>query len=164
MNVAENKVVSFEYTLKNDNGEVLDTSEGREPLTFIHGKGAIIPGLEKALEGKEEGESFSISLKPEEGYGQYDEKLVFDIPKSQFKDMENIQQGMQVQAQMQNGQTQILTVKDIGDADVTLDANHPLAGEELHFDVDVQAVREATEEEIEHGHVHGEEEEEESNQ
>lgn len=154
MKIQDDKVVSIDYTLKDDSGEVLDTSQDREPLAFIYGSGNIIPGLENALEGKEKGEELSVTVEPKEGYGEYDESLMFEVGKEQFQDASQIQEGMQVQAQNSNGQVQIFTIKSIGDEKVTLDANHPLAGQTLHFDVAVSEVREATKEELDHGHVH----------
>ncbi len=154
MKIQNDKVVSIDYTLKDDSGEVLDTSQEREPLAFIFGSGNIIPGLENALEGKEQGEELSVTVEPKEGYGEYDDSLMFEVGKEQFQDASQIQEGMQVQAQNSNGQVQIFTIKSIGDEKVTLDANHPLAGQTLHFDVAVSEVRDATEEEIDHGHVH----------
>jgi FKBP-type peptidyl-prolyl cis-trans isomerase SlyD len=146
--ISDNTVVSFDYTLKNDDGQILDSSQEREPLTFIHGTGAIIPGLEEALAGREEGESFSLSLKPDQAYGEYNENLIFDVPKTQFQDPSSIAVGTQVQAQMQDGSKQVLMIKEVGDEKVTLDANHPLAGENLHFDIEVKEVREATSKEL----------------
>ncbi len=154
MKIENDKVVSIDYTLKDDSGEVLDTSQDREPLAFIYGSGNIIPGLENALEGKEKGEELSVTVEPKDGYGEYDESLMFEVGKEQFQDPSQIQEGMQVQAQNSNGQVQIFTIKSIGDEKVQLDANHPLAGQTLHFDVAVSDVREATKEEIDHGHVH----------
>jgi FKBP-type peptidyl-prolyl cis-trans isomerase SlyD len=146
--ISENTVVSFDYTLKNDDGQILDSSEERDPLTFIHGTGAIIPGLEQALDGRKEGESFSLSLKPDQAYGEYNENLIFEVPKTQFQDTTSIAVGTQVQAQMQDGSKQVLMIKEVGDENVTLDANHPLAGENLHFDIEVKEVREASSEEL----------------
>jgi FKBP-type peptidyl-prolyl cis-trans isomerase SlyD len=154
MLAAENKVVSIDYTLKDDEGNVVDTSQGSEPLSFIFGNGSIIPGLEKAIAGKGEGDEISVSVEPEEGYGEYDESLILQVTKDKFQEPDNIQEGMQVQAQGQDGQVQILTIKAVDGAQVTLDANHPLAGQRLNFDVEVTKVREATDEEIDHGHVH----------
>ena len=153
MNVSKNKVVSIDYTLKNDAGETLDTSNGREPLSYIHGLGYIVPGLENALEGKKSGDSLKVSVKPEDGYGLYNKDLNFDLEKDKFNEIENLTVGMQVQMQTEHGPV-VLTVKSIEDDKVTLDANHPLAGETLHFDVAIKEIREATEEEIEHGHIH----------
>lgn len=154
MEIGKDKVVSIDYTLKDDQGEVLDTSQDRDPLSFIFGNGTIIKGLENALEGKETGDEVSVNIGPQDGYGEYDESLIVDVPKEKFQDPDNLQEGMQVQAQSQDGQVQILTVKEIKDETVTLDANHPLAGQNLHFDVKVAEVRDATQEELDHGHAH----------
>ena len=149
MQVEENTVVSLNYTLKDDSGEVLDSSENREPLSFIAGKGMIIPGLEKALMGKEKGEELSVTVEPDEAYGEYNDAMTIQVSKDQFQGDAEITQGMQVQAHNKDGSTQILTVKDVQEEEVTLDANHPLAGQKLHFDVSIEDVREPTEEELE---------------
>lgn len=154
MKIEADKVVSIDYTLKDDQGTVIDTSNERGPLSFLFGSGTIIPGLENELEGKEKGDSFSVTVEPKEGYGEYDDTMMFEVGKDQFQDSSQIEEGMQVQAQNNQGHVQILTVKSIGDEKVTLDANHPLAGQKLFFDVSVTDVREASEEEIDHGHVH----------
>lgn len=155
MTVDENKVVSINYTVRNEKGEVLDTSENAEPLNYIHGTGSVIPGLEEAMTGRSKGESFSVEVEPDAGYGQYNEELVFTVGKDRFQQgVEGLEVGSQVQAQTADGGMQVLTVREVGDEEVTLDANHPLAGEKLHFDITVEEVREAEAEEIEHGHVH----------
>lgn len=154
MKIETNKVVSIDYTLKNDQGKVLDSSEGNEPLSFIYGNGNIISGLESALEGKSSGDELSVSIEPKDAYGEYDDTKMFEVGKEQFQDPTKVQEGMQVQGQTADGQVQIFTIKTIGEEKVTLDANHPLAGETLHFDVAVTDVRDATQEELDHGHVH----------
>jgi len=154
MTVAKDRVVSINYTLTDEEGQVLDSSEGREPLAFIQGVGAIIPGLEQALEGCEQGESISVSLAPEEAYGEYNDELIVNVPKDRFPEPDQLEVGGQVQAQTADGGVQILTVAEIAEQEVTLDANHPLAGQELHFEVSIENVREATGEELDHGHVH----------
>lgn len=153
MKVEADKVVSIDYTLKNDQGEVLDTSEGNSPLSFIYGKDNIVSGLESALEGKTSGDELSVSIEPKDGYGEYDEAKMFEVGKDQFQDPTKVEEGIRVQGQTAEGQVQVFTIKSIGDEKVTLDANHPLAGERLHFDVAVTDVREATAEEIDHGQV-----------
>lgn len=153
MQIAKNAVVAIDYTLTDGEGQVLDTSEGRGPLAYLHGAGNIIPGLEKALEGKGEGEKVNVSVPPEEGYGQRDESLIQAVPKKMFAETAEPEPGMQFQAQGPDG-ARILTVLKVEDEQVTVDANHPLAGQELNFDVAVVNVREASEEELEHGHVH----------
>jgi FKBP-type peptidyl-prolyl cis-trans isomerase SlyD len=153
MGINENQVVTIDYTLKNTEGEVLDTSEGKEPLSFIQGAGMVIPGIEAAVEGKSEGDSFSATIEPERGYGEYDNQLVFDLPKEKLEGLDSVEVGMYVQAETRDG-NQILTVKEVKDDSVTFDANHPLAGETLFFDITITGVREATDQEIEHGHLH----------
>ena len=154
MKANKDKIVSIEYTLKDDSGEVIDTSKGREPLDYIHGAGNIIEGLERSLEGKGIGDSFSVSIPPEEAYGERDDSLV-QVVERQFIDVEGeLEAGMQFQTQTENGVV-ILTVSGVDGENVTLDQNHPLAGVTLHFDVEVVGVREAAAEEREHGHPHG---------
>ena len=153
MEIKNGHVVSIAYTLKDDSGEVVDTSEGRGPLSFVQGAGAVIPGMENAVEGKNEGEQFSVTIPPTEGYGDYDDELIFTLKKDKIDGIDSFEKGMQVQAQTQDG-TQVLTVTDIYDDSVQFDGNHPLAGKDLHFDITIEGVREATEEERQHGHAH----------
>lgn len=153
MQIAENTVVKFDYTLRNSEGETLDTSEGREPLAYLHGHGNIIPGLEKAMTGRDEGEEFSVTVAAEDAYGEHRAELVQDVPRSSFQGVEQLEPGMQFQAESSAG-PMVVTVKDVGDEEVTVDGNHILAGQELQFEVAVKEVRSATDEEIEHGHVH----------
>ena len=155
MQIAQNSVVAFHYTLTNDAGEVLDSSEGRQPLTYLHGAGNIIPGLEKELEGHEAGEKLNVSVSPEEGYGEVQPQLVQEVPRDAFQGVESVEPGMQFQAQTQGGPLMVTVTQVEGDT-VTVDGNHPLAGQKLNFDVEIAEVREASQEEIEHGHVHGE--------
>ena len=150
LTITENKVVTFEYTLKNESGEIIDSSINNTPITYIHGSGNIIPGLEDELEGKKVGDKFHASINPEDGYGVRHDDLIQKIDKERLSHLPNIEIGMQLQAYDEDGM-QILTVVDISDSDVTLDGNHPLAGERLHFDVEITDMREATEEEIEFG-------------
>jgi FKBP-type peptidyl-prolyl cis-trans isomerase SlyD len=154
MKIGNNSVVSLQYKLTNDAGEVLDSSEGDEPLVYLHGSDSIIPGLENVLTGKNAGEQLQVTVPPEEGYGQFDDALIQVIPRDAFEGIDEIQPGMQFQAENPEGQLQIVCVKEIADDGVTIDANHPLAGEVLNFDVTVELVRKATAEELEHGHVH----------
>ena len=155
MQIAQNSVVAFHYTLTNDTGEVLDSSEGREPLTYLHGAGNIIPGLEKELEGRQAGDSLNAVVAPGEGYGEQQEQLVQEVPRDAFQGVEGIEPGMQFQAQTQGGPLMVTVTQVEGDT-VTVDGNHPLAGQTLNFAVEIASVREASEEEVEHGHVHGE--------
>ncbi|MDI5893132.1 peptidylprolyl isomerase [Halomonas rhizosphaerae] len=155
MQIAQNSVVAFHYTLTNDAGEVLDSSEGREPLTYLHGAGNIIPGLEKQLEGRASGDKLHAKVAPEEGYGEVQPQLVQEVPRDAFQGVDSVEPGMQFQAQTQGGPLMVTVTKVEGDT-VTVDGNHPLAGQSLNFDVEIAEVREASEEEVEHGHVHGE--------
>jgi FKBP-type peptidyl-prolyl cis-trans isomerase SlyD len=154
MKIAHEKVVSIHYTLKNQEGTVLDSSSGSDPLAYLHGFGNIIPGLENALEGKEKGEKLAVTVEPEQGYGARDEQLVQAVPRSAFKGVDDLAPGMQFQAQGPQG-ARLVVVTQVAQDVVTVDANHPLAGQTLHFDVEVSEVRDATAEELEHGHVHG---------
>lgn len=141
------------YTLKNDEGEVVDSNSGSEPLSFLQGHGNIITGLEEALEGLTSGDKHSVSVAPEKGYGIRQEALVQQLQREQFGEDEP-KVGMQFHAQGEHGPF-IVTVTEVAGNTVTVDANHPLAGENLHFDVEITEVREAQQEELDHGHVHG---------
>jgi FKBP-type peptidyl-prolyl cis-trans isomerase SlyD len=154
MQIADHSVVSFHYTLTNDAGEVLDSSQGNEPLTYLHGAGNIVPGLEKALTGRSVGASFSVRVTPEEGYGPHHAQLVQEVPIAAFAGVDNIQPGMQFQARSPQGVQNVTVTRVSGDM-VTVDGNHPLASEHLNFNIEVTGVRAATEEELSHGHVHG---------
>lgn len=154
MQVAENKVVYIHYTLTNNAGETLDSSSGGEPLAYLHGFGNIISGLEKALVGKEAGDNVNVVIDPEDAYGERSDQLIQDVPREALQNIEDLQEGMQLQAQTEQG-VQVFTVTSVGVEKVTLDANHPLAGETLTFDVEITEIRDASSEELEHGHVHG---------
>ena len=155
MTIENNKVASIDYTLTNDTGETLDTSVGKEPLKYIQGLQNIIPGLEKALEGKSTGEKLTVTVPPEEAYGTSSPASIQTVSKEVFQGVDNIDVGMQFQAQGEGGQPIIVTVTKVEDDQVTIDGNHPLADQTLTFDVEIKEVRDATEEELEHGHVHG---------
>jgi len=154
MKIDNKCVVSLHYTLTNDRGEQLDSSAGSDPLEYLHGGEGIIPGLERELSGKEVGDKFVVTIQPEDAYGDSRPELISQVPRSQFPEGQEIQPGMQFNAQGPNGETQLITVKNVEDEHVTVDGNHPLAGEVLHFDVSVEKIRAATEEEIAHGHPH----------
>ncbi|WP_271270688.1 FKBP-type peptidyl-prolyl cis-trans isomerase [Aliamphritea hakodatensis] len=154
MQVADNKVVLIHYTLTNAAGEVLDSSAGGEPLAYLHGKGNIVPGLENALTGKQVGDKQQVEVSPEEGYGQPNEELIQEVERNLFDGIDNIEIGMQFMAQTPWGE-QPVVVTALTDETVTVDGNHPLAGDVLNFDVEVVEVRDASEEELEHGHAHG---------
>ena len=153
MQIGQDKVVTIAYTLKDDAGQVIDTSEGGEPLAYLHGAQNIVPGLEKALEGKSAGDSLTVSLSPEEGYGRRDAALVQNIPVRKLPE-KKVQPGMQFRVMTDAG-PRILTVLSVSGDYAKVDANHPLVDKTLHFDVKVVDVRDATEEEKTHGHVHG---------
>jgi len=155
MTITKNKVVSIDYVLKGPDGEVIDMS-GSEPLEYLHGHGNIIPGLEKALEGKDRGDSFKVNVPASEAYGEWDNDIVVNVPRSSFGGVEELEEGMELTAQFPNG-SQIVRIIKVTENEVTLDANHPLAGMDLEFEINVREVRDATEEEIACGHVHGEE-------
>ena len=154
MVIANGKVVSIHYTLKNGAGEVLDSSSGAEPLAYLHGVGNLIPGLEQALDGHTVGDKVDVSVAPEKGYGERHEQLVQQVPRSAFAEVEGLEAGMRFRAEGPDGE-QIVTVTAVSEEEVTVDGNHPLAGETLEFAVEVSEVRDATDEETEHGHVHG---------
>jgi FKBP-type peptidyl-prolyl cis-trans isomerase SlyD len=151
--MSQPRVVTIHYTLTNDQGEVLDSSRDREPLTYLEGSQNIIGGLESALNEKDQGDQTEVSVEPSEGYGEVNEELVQPVPRSAFEGVEKIEPGMQFQAQTPGG-PQIVRVVSVEEENVVIDANHPLAGQTLHFDVEVVETREPTEEEVEHGHVH----------
>ncbi|MEM9102410.1 MAG: peptidylprolyl isomerase [Pseudomonadota bacterium] len=153
MNISENKVVSIYYTLTNDAGELLDQSTENEPLQYLHGYGNLIVGLEKALDGRKPGDKFEARIAAQEAYGEFDEALLQDVPLEAFEQVEDLQVGMQFQAEDNEGENVIVTVKEIQDKHVVIDSNHPLAGVDLNFVVEVTDIREATPEEIESGHL-----------
>jgi FKBP-type peptidyl-prolyl cis-trans isomerase SlyD len=152
--ITADRVVLIHYTLKGDDGAVIDSSAGGEPLAYIHGHGNLVAGLEKALDGKRDGDKVVISVTPAEGYGVHDAALIQRVPKRSLQGAGQIKQGMQFQGQTPEGMRLFTVTALVGDM-VTLDGNHPLADKTLNFDVDVVKVREATAEELEHGHVHG---------
>lgn len=154
MHIQANAVVSIDYTLKNDAGNVLDQSTPDAPLSYLHGHNNLISGLESALEGKLQGDQVTAVIPPEEAYGVYNASLIEAVPRQMFQGVDNIEPGMQFQAQTAQG-VQVVTVTEVNDETVTIDGNHALAGETLHFDVMIKEVREASAEELSHGHAHG---------
>lgn len=155
MQITSGSVVVFDYTLTDDDKEIIDSSTGSEPLAYIQGEGQIVPGLEKAMEGKKAGDSFSISIAPEEAYGLHDPENISVVPADQIEGGEELEEGMQLHTEGEFGEQTVLITKIVGN-EVTIDGNHPLAGLTLHFDIAIRDVRAATEEELDHGHVHGE--------
>ena len=154
MKITDNCVVAFHYTLTNAAGELLDSSSGGAPLTYLHGGQGIIPGLERQLVGMEEGDERLVVVQPEDGYGDVNEELITEVPIAAFEGIEGLTEGMTLQAEGDSGEQTSIVVRLVGDEQVVVDGNHPLAGEVLQFDVTIATVRQATDEEIAHGHVH----------
>ncbi|HLT73012.1 MAG TPA: peptidylprolyl isomerase [Cyclobacteriaceae bacterium] len=150
MQIAKHKVAAIHYTLRDNDGNVLDSSEGRDPLYYIQGVGNLIPGMEEGLEGKQSGEKLDIKVAPAKGYGELNPQLVQQVPLDAFSGQE-VKPGMRFSTN--RGET--VTVTEVGTESVTVDGNHPLAGVELNFEVEVVEVRNATPDELQHGHVHG---------
>ena len=153
MQITDNKVVLFEYRLTVD-GEVVDESEKGHPLAYLHGNGNIIPGLENAMAGKSEGDKFTVTIEPKDAYGEHDDDLLMSANRSQFEEVDELVVGMQFEAEFEDG-VRVATIEAIDGDEITINGNHPLAGESLTFDIEVVSVRAPTEEELQHGHVHG---------
>ena len=155
MQIEQNSVVTLHYTLKDNDGNIIDQSDDGSFL-YLHGAMNIIPGLENALAGKSAGDEFSVTVSPEEGYGVKDPGRIQEVPKEMFDNVDEIKPGVQFHAQGPDGQAVVVTVIEVKEGAVLIDGNHALAGVDLNFSVTVVDVREATEEEMSHGHVHGE--------
>lgn len=153
MQVEKDKVVSIEYTLKDEHGNVIDASNGN-PLAYLHGHGQIIPGLEKALEGKTVGDKLTVTVPAAEAYGERVEQLVQEVPRQLFQGVDKIEVGMRFEAQSEQGVHSVEVTEVDGDT-ITVDGNHPLAGKDLTFDVEIVEIRDATPDELAHGHAHG---------
>ena len=154
MQIVDKMVVTIDYTLKDDNGNILDSSNDGN-FAYLHGSNNIIPGLENALTGKSAGDEVEVTVSPTEGYGERNDSMVQAVPRDMFDSEQEIEVGMQFHAQSPEGDMVVVTVMDVDDDDITVDGNHPLAGMNLNFGVKVIDIREATTEEIDHGHVHG---------
>jgi FKBP-type peptidyl-prolyl cis-trans isomerase SlyD len=154
MLIEKDRVALIHYTLTDDSGQVIDSSAGGQPLAYIHGNGNLVPGLESALEGKASGDKFSITVAPADGYGTRDEQLIQRVPKRSLGGVGEIKKGMQFQAQVGGGIRVFTVIAVVGDM-VTLDGNHALADRNLNFQIEIVEVREASPEELDHGHVHG---------
>ncbi|TNF09139.1 MAG: peptidylprolyl isomerase [Gammaproteobacteria bacterium] len=154
MNITENAVVLFHYTLTDEEGVQLDSSADDAPLAYIHGHKNIIPGLEQAMEGKTEGDAMKVTVPAADAYGEYQDHLVQQVPREAFQGIDEVNPGMRFEAQTPSGPVSVV-VTEANDETVTVDGNHPLAGKDLTFDVKIETVREASEEELAHGHVHG---------
>jgi FKBP-type peptidyl-prolyl cis-trans isomerase SlyD len=150
MQISKNKVAAIHYTLRTNEGEIIDSSDGRDPLYYLHGAGNLIIGMEEGLEGKSTGDKFTLKVTPEKGYGELDPSMVQKVPRSAFGDQE-VKPGMK----FSTNQGGVVTVTEVAPDNITVDANHPLAGVELNFEVEVMEVRNASDEELAHGHVHG---------
>jgi FKBP-type peptidyl-prolyl cis-trans isomerase SlyD len=155
LKINNDHVVTIHYTLTNNQGEVLDSSVGSEPLTYLQGAGNIIPGLEDALLGKIMGDAFKVSIQPEDAYGVHHPQLVQVLPRAAFGGVDQLEVGMEFTAQGADGEVRRVGIAAINGDDITIDGNHPLAGEVLHFAVTIESVRAASQEELAHGHVHG---------
>jgi FKBP-type peptidyl-prolyl cis-trans isomerase SlyD len=153
MTITQDSVVLLHYTLKDDAGEVIDSSSSGEPLAYLHGHGNLVPGLERELADKSAGDKLSVKISPADGYGEFDKGLIQRVPRRALKGIKNINVGMRLHAQTEQGPQAVTVTQIVGDM-VTLDANHPLAGKNLNFDIEIVEVRGATPEELEHGHVH----------
>ena len=154
MSISDNKVVSFHYTLTGADGQQIETSRERDPMSYLHGAGNIVPGLEKAMEGKGVGDSFEITIEPEEAYGEWSDANIQRVPLKRLQGANKIEAGQMLMLNTERGPMQVRVAK-VGRFNADLDANHPLAGQTLTFDVEVTDIRDATGEEAEHGHVHG---------
>lgn len=153
--IKANQVVAIDYTLKNADGEVIDTSDGAEPLHYLHGHENIVPGLERALTGRQVGDAFSVVVPPADGYGEVDPDQMVKVKRTELPDDLEPEVGVRLAMETENGEVIPLTISQVDDATVTLDRNHQLAGQTLYFEITVRAVRDATDEELVHGHVHG---------
>ena len=156
MTIQNDKVVTMHYHLTDSDGQVLDSSHGSDPLTYLHGAGHIIQGLEQALTGLDVGATKTVEVAPADAYGEHDANAIQTVPRQELAGIANLEVGMQLQAQHPDGRTVTLFVKEIREQEVILDSNHPLAGMALTFDVEIMEIRDATAEELSHGHVHGE--------
>lgn len=154
MNITNDCVASFHYTLTDSSGKTLDSSEGHEPLSYLHGAGNIIPGLESALLGKIAGDKLNVAVPAAQAYGLRDAGLIQELPSSMFSGIDKIEVGMEFHAETEHGM-QVVTVTKVEGDTVTIDGNHPLAGVDLNFAVEITEVRSATEDELHHGHAHG---------
>ena len=154
MTVTRDSIVTIHYTLRDDAGTIIDSSTSGEPLAYLHGHGNLVPGLERELAGKNAGAKLSVKLAAADGYGEYDKQLVQRVPLRSLRGISDLKVGMRLQAQTQQGPRAVTVTHIAGDM-VTLDGNHPLAGKNLNFEIEITAVRAATQEELSHGHVHG---------
>jgi FKBP-type peptidyl-prolyl cis-trans isomerase SlyD len=153
MQITNNTAVSIHYTLTNDAGEKIDSTDGGEPMVYLHGRGNIITGLEKALHSKNPGDKFNVRVEAADAYGEFSDDMIQTISIEMFDGIDKVEAGMQFHTAANSG-SGIITVLKVDGDDVTIDSNHPLAGQALNFDVEIISVRLATKEEISHGHIH----------
>lgn len=153
MIIKESCVVTLHYSLTGENGQQLDASHESEPLVYLHGTNSLLPGLEKGIEGRCVHDEFTVTVQPEEGYGLADSQQIHKVPLEAFSETKNLEVGMQFELESEEGHGEQFTVIAIEDNEVTVDANHPLAGKVLHFSVRIEAVRAATENEIDAGYA-----------
>ncbi|MES9963694.1 MAG: peptidylprolyl isomerase [Candidatus Sedimenticola sp. 20ELBAFRAG] len=156
MQIEKYRVVVLNYIARDDSGDTIDSSDIDGPIRYIHGTEDLIPGLENALEGREQGERLTVDVPMEEAYGPRDENMVEAVPRANFEGVSEINPGMKFQTEMDDGTPMLVTVTAVDDKQVTVDGNHPLAGKNMSFELEIVEVRDATSEEIEHGHVHEE--------
>ena len=154
MKISHQKVVGIEYTLKDNAGGIVDSNAGGDPLYFIQGMGTIVPGLEIALNDRALGESFEVEVKAVDGYGEYDPERKRAIPRASVPQLKDVQPGAMLQASGPEG-TSVVTVAEVTETEIVIDGNHPMAGKDLFFSISVKEIRDATAEELAHGHVHG---------
>lgn len=154
--VANDLVIAINYTLTNAAGEVLDQSDEGQPMEYLHGAENIIPGLENALTGKTAGDKVQVTIQPEDAYGEHMPEMVQQVPAEMFQGVDQVEPGMAFQSAGPDGEPMMITVSAVEGDMVTIDGNHPLAGQVLNFDVEIAGVREATDDEKQHSHVHGE--------
>lgn len=154
MRIEKDTIVAIDYTLTDDDGQVIDSSDGSEPLSYLHGADGIIPGLERELDGKQVGDQVQVAVEAKDGYGERNASLEQEVPREQFEGVEDLDVGMQFRVDSNAG-PMVVTVTNVGEEVVTIDGNHPLAGLNLNFDVTIREIRQATQEELEHGHAHG---------
>ena len=153
-NVTDDTVVGIHYTLKDEEGQIIESSDGETPLTYLHGHGQIIPGLESALNGKSIGDRFTVTVPPAEGYGELDDRLMVELDRAQFPESAELEVGDVFEAALPETGPLVIRVVEIDGSTVKVDGNHPLAGRELTFEVEVISIRAATKSELEHGHAH----------
>jgi FKBP-type peptidyl-prolyl cis-trans isomerase SlyD len=154
MQVANNTAVAFHYTLTNDAGDELDSTAGSEPLIYLHGRGNIISGLEEALNNKEVGDTFNVRIEPADAYGEFNDDMIQVVSRDMFDGIDRVEVGMQFHAAVNSG-SGVITVIEVNGDDITVDGNHPLAGQALNFAIEIIEIRQATPEEVSHGHIHG---------